>query len=450
MSEAAPVNAFLERAITLLEKHLSWLSLLCFCIGIFWADQSSQFAVLISDLMEHFVDGYSYIAPLAIYLILTPTLLKLFSSKSKNKGFAIYTILWFAKARLLACLYAVVATVVIFDLPLYSGVDGFWTAVQTSMMSLLWMLTHSVYFYAVYISIATVLIVLRVPRIANTLAKGVDVVEYFGRWLIPIIPFMMLAVGAYVTILPSVLTEALSADVPIAELEQISLLGINFDISDSLGMILIYILGALLTGLVCGLWHAGLLIMARRKMASFSLRTYFSEYWIKVYPLLWATSSEALATPLNLYMVKKFCTTVHDEVRQFVVGTGSFLNINGTIINVFLMTGLVSAILGIEISMLQLLLSIPIVFLIAYGIPGIPGELLIFGAPMALCMNISPEVTPVFLALYLGLQIGLPDSFRTAANSTDECLCAIILNDHYHMAQTAPATLATTKEITSS
>jgi len=35
------------------------------------------------------------------------------------------------------------------------------------------------------------------------------------------------------------------------------------------------------------------------------------------------------------------------------------------------------------------------------------------------------------LGLFIGLQIGLPDSFRTAANSTDECLCAIILNKRY-------------------
>jgi len=135
-------------------------------------------------------------------------------------------------------------------------------------------------------------------------------------------------------------------------------------------------------------------------------------------------------------MVKKFCPTVRDEVRQFVVGTGSFMNINGTVINVFLMTGLVAAILGIEISLLQLALSIPIVFLIAYGIPGIPGELLIFGGPMVLCMGISPEMSPIFLALYIGLQIGLPDSFRTGANSTDECLSAIILNDKYQVEET--------------
>lgn len=427
-----------NRALDLLERHLSWLSLVFFTIGIFWADQSKVFAVTVSDAMETFIDGYGYIAPIAIYAILTPTLIKLFTSLGQGKSFAAYTILWFAKARLLACLYAVLVTALVFQLPVHHNAGGFMTAALMSLDSLGWMLLHSVYFHAVYASVATTLLAIRLPVLASTLAKGVDLIEYLGRFIVPLVPWLMLAVGAYVTILPSILEDELNPEMVNIELSTVTMLGVQINISTSLGMILIYILGALLTGVVCGIWHAGLLWLAKQKMPDFSLRAYFSQYWVKVYPLLWATSSEALATPMNLYMVKKFCPQVQDQVRQFVVGTGSFMNINGTVINVFLMTGLVAAILGIEISLLQLLLSIPIVFLIAYGIPGIPGELLIFGGPMALCMGVSPELTPVFLALYIGLQIGLPDSFRTAANSTDECLSAIILNDKYAAKEQIP------------
>jgi Na+/H+-dicarboxylate symporter len=241
----------------------------------------------------------------------------------------------------------------------------------------------------------------------------------------------MMAIGAYVTILPEVLEKSLGPEMVNARANAVTILGFTVDITTSLGMILLYVLGALLTGFVSGLWHIALLILVKRAKPDFSLKEYFSVYWIKVYPMLWATSSEALGTPLNLHMIKKFCPTIPDEVRQFVVGTGSFLNINGTIINVFLMTGLVASILNVDISLLQLLLSIPIVFLIGYGVPGIPGELILFGGPMTLSMGVSPELTPIFMGLFIGLQIGLPDSFRTAANSTDECLCAIILNKRY-------------------
>lgn len=420
-----------ERGLEAFERHLTWLSLVCFTIGVFWANQSLGFAHFISGLMEGFIDGYSYIAPIAIYLILTPTLIKLVSSATHGKRFATYTIIWFAKVRLLACLYAVIVTAVVFGLPLYSQAEGFGEAVMKSLDSLGWMLANSVYFYAVYASLITVAIVSRFPKPAAFLAKGVDLVEILGRMIVPIIPFMMLAVGAYVTILPSILEEELAGTVDYSTLGTVTMLGVPIDATDSVGMILLYVLGALLTGVVCLIWHGGLLALTKRKMPEFSLRSYFSDYWIKVYPLLWATCSEALSMPWNLHVVKKFVPNLRDEVRQFVVGTGSFLNINGTIINVFLMTGLVAAILGIEVSMLQLLLLIPIVFLIAYGIPGIPGELVIFAGPIVLSLGLSPELTPIFLALYIGLQIGLPDSFRTAANSTDECLSAIILNDKY-------------------
>ncbi|MCK5720259.1 MAG: cation:dicarboxylase symporter family transporter [Thiomargarita sp.] len=421
-------SKFINNFITIIEQHLWWLSIIFFMIGIFWADQSTDFAYLIGDTMDGFIDGYSYFAPIAIYLILTPTLLKLFLSETHGKSFAKYTIKWFVVARIIACVYAVIFTVIAFDLPLYSSTEGFMTAVNESFQSLAWMLTHSVYFYAVYVSLITVVIALKIKKLANILVKGVDLIEYLGKFIIPIIPFLMLAIGAYVTILPEVLEKTMGPNFSNVKVDTVTMLGFTIDISSSLGMILLYVLGALLTGLVCGIWHIGLLILAKRHQPDFSLKKYFSVYWIKVYPMLWATSSEALATPLNLYMVKKLCPTIPDEVRQFVVGTGSFLNINGTIINVFLMTGLVAAILDIDISMLQLLLSIPIVFLIGYGVPGIPGELVLFGGPIAICMGVSPELMPAFLGLYIGLQIGLPDSFRTASNSTDECLCAIILN----------------------
>jgi hypothetical protein len=38
---------------------------------------------------------------------------------------------------------------------------------------------------------------------------------------------------------------------------------------------------------------------------------------------------------------------------------------------------------------------------------------------------------PAFLLIFLGLQIGLPDSFRTATNSTEACLSALLLNRIY-------------------
>ena len=114
-----------------------------------------------------------------------------------------------------------------------------------------------------------------------------------------------------------------------------------------------------------------------------------------------------------------------------MIGAGSVLCTNGTLISVFILLGLVGGILGLHFSLMELLLCIPVAFLISFGIPGIPGELILFAGPLAAILDIPPEVMPMFLALYLGLQLGLPDSFRTGANTTNNYVYCILLNKTY-------------------
>ena len=199
----------------------------------------------------------------------------------------------------------------------------------------------------------------------------------------------------------------------------------------STGMITIYVIGALLTAIACLIWQFGFLLVARSQELRFSIIGYFRNYWVKVYPLLWATSSEALATPLNLYLTKKHAPWIRNEIRRFIIGIGSYMNINGTIINVFILGAIVLLILGLNLSVVELMFLIPVVFLISYGVPGIPGELVLFAGPMATMLNIPEAMLPVFLAVYLRIQLGLPDSFRTGNNSTDDFIGTIMMNAIY-------------------
>ncbi len=58
-------------------------------------------------------------------------------------------------------------------------------------------------------------------------------------------------------------------------------------------------------------------------------------------------------------------------------------------------------------------------------------QLVLFASPMATMLNIPEATLPVFLAVYLGLQLGLPDSFRTGGNSTDVYVGANVVNAVY-------------------
>jgi len=206
---------------------------------------------------------------------------------------------------------------------------------------------------------------------------------------------------------------------------------ITIDPATASGTIGVYLVGSLIVFVGCIIWQFSLLWICKMKVPQFSIISYFRDYWLRVYPLLFATSSEAIATPLNLYLTKRFAPWVREMPRRLVIGMGSFLNINGTLMCVYVFVGLVAALMGLPLSLLELLALTPVIFLISYAVPGIPGELVLFAGPILMILGLSPEASATFLALYVGLQLGLPDSVRTGNNSTDDFLCAVLLNEYY-------------------
>lgn len=416
-------------------KYLPIWSCVSLLVGILLAWAMPTLGEAVQGAMSRLVDAYGYIAPVAIFLILAPSLAKLLSSPDGNgKRFACHAFLWFAKLRAAACLFAVVFTTLVFGLPLFkNGTVGLGGACLRTLDILAHAFVYSTYFYAVYASLITVVISLKVPQVARALNTCADGVQRVGGWLVPLVPVFMLAVGAYIYQLPQVLNGHMAAGggVEVGPSRLVNICGIGIPTGTAAQMFVVYCIGALLTGVACMIWHLGLLGLARWKLPDFSIRSYFKNYWIKVYPLLWATSSESLAAPLNLHLTQKYYPHVKQEVRRFAIGSGSFLGINGTMICVFVLAGLTAGILGVEISCLQLLLSTIFLFILGYGVPGIPGELVLFAGPLVELLGVPPNVAPTFVLLYVGLQIGLPDSFRTGANSTDDCVSSLLLDRTY-------------------
>ena len=405
--------------------------ILALTIGILVGAASEGVSRVVTSSAEAFIDGYSYGAPMLIFLVLAPVLSRIFSTRKRGK-FGLYVIAWLGGTKILALLWAVFFTVGVFGLPLLpkDSVSVGGALVQTST-SLLSTLTDSQFFWAIYAAVITGLVAVRVKPLADLLEKGVTAIEYAGQYMQPIIPFLMFAVGVYIQSIPRQLEDELGLGGGITSFESLSILGFHIDPNNTAGMVTAYIAGALLVAVACSAWHLGILALAKYRSKLFSVKDYFKNYWIKAYPLLWSTSSESLATPLNLYILHKHAPWVRPTVRRIVVGAGSVLCTNGTLICAIILLGLVGSILGIRFSLLELLLCIPVAFLISFGIPGIPGELLLFAGPLSLVLGIPPEVLALFLTLYLGLQIGLPDSFRTGANTTNNYLYAIILNETY-------------------
>ena len=421
------------RFVNWFEKYVIVFVLGGFVAGILGAKVSPSFGNFVDRVIAGFIDGYGFVAPVAIFIILTPALARMFKTRELG-SFGIYVIKWYAVRKVLACVWAIAFIALVLRLPITpEGSASVWAAMSQSLRSLGSMALTSPYFGAMYASIIVALISLRVSVAFRVFDSALSGIESGGRYFIPVMPIFMVAIGAYIYGLPTNVPEQIGLEAAGGTqiLHTLNIWGWELDPKVSTGMIMIYVVGSLLTAIACMMWQFTLLAITARKEKRFTIKGYFRDYWIKVYPLLWSTSSEALATPLNLYLVKRYSPYVRSSVRRFIVGIGSYMNINGTLINVIILGAIVLVMLGFNVSVIELLLIIPIVFLISYGVPGIPGELVLFAGPIALLLNLPEEITPTFLALYIGLQIGLPDSFRTGSNSTDDQIAAILMNRVY-------------------
>ena len=164
----------------------------------------------------------------------------------------------------------------------------------------------------------------RVEKVTVALEKIMNVVEQAGSYLMPLMPVFMFAIGAYIYGLPDNVREQVGLDSDgTSTLLNVDIWGWGISPRTSAGMIGIYVLGAVLTAIACFMWQFVFLFIARAVEPRFSIVGYFKRYWVKVYPLPWATSSEALATPLNLFPTKKYAPWTRSEIRRFTIGVGS-------------------------------------------------------------------------------------------------------------------------------
>ncbi len=417
-----------------IERHATLYAGLGFGAGLL-AGLFLPFAGAMEAIREPLIDSYDHVAPFVIYFILAPSLLRI-AQEGGRKGarFSLFTALWFARLRIAACLFAVFAVAAIYGLPLTSGAgsESFGSSLATAMSSLGKMLVQSPYFYAIYASIATIPLLYRSRgRLVSAFARLPELVEKIGEYLTHIVPLFTFMVGIFVATLPVAL-ESHFKTYPTETFGQVAIFGLKLDPTTALGIFWIYCIVSVTTGFVSMLWHLGLLAYVKLKLESFSISQYFRRYYIKIYPLLWATSSESLATPLNIHLLKKQYPQIDADVRRFAVSIGSVININGTLTCCFVMIPAVCMMLGLEVSLLDLLLCFPVIYIIGFGVPGIPGELVLFAGPIVAMLGVPAALQDAFLLTFLGLQLGLPDSFRTGANSTDEGPASLLLNEIYH------------------
>ena len=375
------------------------------------------------------VGAYSTIAPVVIFLILAPSLVKLLRAEgSIAPVLAMRTVAFFVTLRIWASVLAIVCVVLAFGLPLvHPGPSTLAAALSPSLRDLVRLGLQSRWFAALAASIAVALVIHRSQHPAvRAFMRIPDLVEDAGALITRTTPLFLFLIGIYVASLPEAITGYVAHTS--RSLAPVRLLGVSIDTSTNRGILAAYVALAALTGIVCTLWHALLVAAARARIERLSLRRYLTGYVSQVYPLAWSTCSESLATPANLDAMRRNFPWVAPAFRQFAAGLSTNININGTIICAFIMIAAVAQMTGVPISAASLLACAPVIFLIGFGVPGMPGELLLFAGPIAAVLGVPPQQQDAFILLYVTLQLGLPDSFRSGANVTDSAPAILLIH----------------------
>jgi len=423
---------FLGRVKEWYFHHTSWLVVPSLILGILGAKYSPAIMNITGGIMGKIIDGIILLAPVAIFAVLAPSVAKILKTKEEG-GFAGFVLIWFSVSRIIAAIWAAIFVSIVLGLPFAPTGEsgGMGVLIMKNVKLLGHMMVTETFFRAMWISAAIGIYAYYNKRLYNFLQKGAQGIESAGEYIEPWIPLFSFLIGGFIYGLPKTLLAEVPPDVLANLSKGVNLAGIHINLQHEFGLLGVYFVEAMLIGLGCYIWQIAELLIMKRLVKGFSIRDFLKNYWIKVYPLAWATSSEVLSMPLNLALIKKQYKNVHETVRRLVVGLGGYLNINGTSMDVMMLTGVVSVIVGHPASFVSLMVSVPIIALIGYGVPGVAGEEILFVVPMMMIVGIPEPMIGAFVAIFSAIQMGLPDSFRTGANVTDNGIYAIGLNEVY-------------------
>ena len=144
-----------------------------------------------------------------------------------------------------------------------------------------------------------------------------------------------------------------------------------------------------------------------------------------IYPVqlfAFTTSSSAATLPFTMETAQQKLN-VSKETASFVLPVGTTINMDGTSCYQAIAILFIAQVLGIELSMQQIIVVIGMTVLSSIGTPAIPGGSFVILAMVLTSVGIPPEG----LALIIGVDRPL-DMLRTAVNVTGDATIAVIID----------------------
>ena len=154
-------------------------------------------------------------------------------------------------------------------------------------------------------------------------------------------------------------------------------------------------------------------------------KTPVRKFMSSLYPVqlfAFTTSSSAATLPVNLEMVQNKLN-VSKETASFILPVGTTVNMDGTSCYQTIAILFIAQVLGIDLTLQQILIVVGMTILSSIGTPAIPGGSFVILTMVLTSVGIPPEG----LALIIGVDRPL-DMMRTAANVTGDAVIAVIVD----------------------
>jgi len=161
-------------------------------------------------------------------------------------------------------------------------------------------------------------------------------------------------------------------------------------------------------------------------------------YYGTVWPTGFGTGGSYDTLAVNLISAEQDLG-LSPEIAEVSIVFGTVLNKNCATMSTLIVTVIVAKLLGVPISITEIVFLVPPVVIMGFETPGIPGGAGYFMSPVLAVLLHVPNPT-LWVSTFIAFYSGLIPMFSTAGNTTDDGVVGALLQDRFQ--QNGPAQVA--------
>jgi len=185
--------------------------------------------------------------------------------------------------------------------------------------------------------------------------------------------------------------------------------------------------GVLWVMIVTCVWVAAMVLCCKL----FTRRTWkqILSYYASVWPTGFGTGGSYDTLAINIISAERDLG-IDEDVAEVSIVFGTVLNKNCSTMSVLIVTIVVAKLLGLPISLMEIIMMIPPVMILGLESPGIPGGAGYFMSPIIAVLLHVPDQA-IFVTTFVAVFSGLIPMFSTAGNTTDDGVVGAFLQDRF-------------------